>query len=619
MPISVVEDLHCYNSMVRGLRWWVSLDKTCPEDSAITYCAEGCKQRIKLLNKIQLLDYLLEKELFTISSLKIDEVLGHVPYQKAKASSIDSVAGQIRKGLEMLLYEAKVCPVGNNEISKMWPDCISCPPRGYNCMLTLSGDFLDTFSDVFFFCQSVSLISDELSKRQSQKEISHSEIGTDFRILSDKMKMFQEWTQGDIINKLEFDVLDEIIDGKRMEEWILYELSQNLKTWEKLHLSGWPVVINGKHRCEFVEDNRGKLIDVIVENYKNEDVQKKFLFINNIIERLQPKASIEDKELCLKEFLQSDAKFIDPITTAFVLKFLTFVYASKIGNQDVADKHFRNHKEIIENCIETILFLKENSINRNDVPLLLDFEGKSKEIFKGNSYPPSDGIWMNCENSPLPFPSHFLPDYSLSSTLDIATTLMFMPIMLKELDESLTKSIDEMNSTLSNYVIEQRLNKALEKKNGLLNRLEISHWQDRYHTRCPFSDIYGTTKILDYLLNLMLTNAIKGKCDESRKLLFDTAFAENLEWLVHQQETDGYWPPASTAMLELSMKDDSVFSLFSPYLRAIGLSKDVRDMESLKEAMKRNKPKTMSFINTSENIGLLSKYYTTRIILSILG
>ena len=125
-------------------------------------------------------------------------------------------------------------------------------------------------------------------------------------------------------------------------------------------------------------------------------------------------------------------------------------------------------------------------------------------------------------------------------------------------------------------------------------------------------------KMLEYLLNVALSDIIKGDYKHASSLLFETtSFRQNLFWLVSQQHEDGYWPIVSTALLELAFEDDSLRYVFSNYFEDLGLPRERRQY-NLEDIITSNKGKIISYANTIEVLSLLSKYFFTRILLGAL-
>ena len=121
--------------------------------------------------------------------------------------------------------------------------------------------------------------------------------------------------------------------------------------------------------------------------------------------------------------------------------------------------------------------------------------------------------------------------------------------------------------------------------------------------------------MLDYLLNLSLVYVLKEEYARATTLLFETPFRDNLVWLIHQQDQEGFWPAVSLEILEQTLENKALMAIFEPYLSDLGFPMSVKDKNVLRESIKNNKTETISYANTVEIIALLSKYFATRALL----
>jgi len=566
-----------------------------------TYSLEGCKLRIKMATKVRFLDFLLDEKMLSISGVKVPDLIGCIPQHKNVESYLDSIARHLNDGIEKQVSDVRFRTYRPEQVSLWWPYCKFCPPKGYNCMISLSYDFLDIFSELSILQKTIQHLLGRLERLKKNREI--AELGTSSAI--HKLSAFESWLQGELKQPLVEKILQRRISGRSLEDLILEEINLNIRASEELGFQGWPVVLNGNHRKEQVKDHRGLLVDIVLSNYaSNKKVAQFFSFIQNLESRHE-----------LQEFANSNAKIIDPLTTAFVIKYLTFG-----ADPEILSKRFKDIEKTINGCLEALWQLHEMPFNRNSSTLTIVYNQVEEKVFNGEKIPFSDGAWMNFEFMPDPSTILPMPDYSLSSTLDVANALMFIPVFRRGLNSRITAKIAELNESLLKYVIEERLEKAIQEKNNGVYRLDIAHWQDRYGTLCELSDVHGTIKMLDFILNLSMYYITMDNYRQAAALLFETpVFGENLSWLVAQQKEDGCWPPVSTEMLELALEEDSVMNTFRDYLEDIGFHIESKDRSLLHDKISKNKDKTTSYANTTECISLLSKYFATKIVLNFLS
>jgi hypothetical protein len=630
MSVLLLDELKNYNALLQGLQWWsdyenkiqeiyIKIDEESPlttkqhqatEHINYSFGIEGCKYRLRLRSYMKLFDYLVENKLFIIAKIDEETLLGKPPNYKTGETHHESVMKHIHLGLEMMLAQTKLNKIGEKygdprwKLAKpYWTYCVHCSPKGVHCMVSLSVDILDIFSELGFLRKTTSIILNKMDKHNFSNDESEDDDN-----LKNKLMDFIKWSEDslDVLNKnILFCLPNTSGMGSTIEGMIIKELRSSFIKREipsknilekNIPFYGWPVIIQIPKESK--EDPRSLLINQITkkDNSDPKNVRENYAFIKKL----------DEKGITLQKFSESEADRIDPRTTAFIIKYLFYCH-----DTEETKKFFLQNVSEIKNCIKTLLLLYEGPISRNESVL------KDKSDCE-NTINLFDGAWMNFEYIPSPG-SPLEPDYSLNSSLDIASILMFLQLDNKNIDGKDREQIEKINKTLTDYITKKRLPNT-NTKDDLVKRLDAAHASDRYceNISCAFSDIYGTIKMLDYLLNRALFFIIEGRYHDAAKIINETpCFSLNFKWVIERQCKDGYWPPVSTSLLDYAFKNEQIWKNFQGYFDMLGFAGRYYEDNGLINALGDNKIKTISYVNTIEALVLQSKYFYVKLLISI--
>lgn len=535
-----------------------------------TYGIEGCKLRLTSTLYVKLLSTLLDKKKTFKHQLFISDELLDYPLIKGGDTLryFDKMCMLVYEGLSTMIIKPKETTLTGEMVKKWWPCCSFCKPKGYNCFISFCYDFLE-------FIAQPKIIKLLISK-----------LDTTFQI--EQLKIYSDWLENNILAPLNQEILGSRKNSiSSMVELILREISNNLCESKTGMYLGWPVIITNKDRKEQLKDFREEMVLKLKESYKNDKRIRSYL---KYIEKIESDS----------EFQSENAWRIDPLTTAFTLRFLSVLHTSPTFT-NVFGKY---DDHIFQKGLQTLIYLYEGFILRNEE----EFIFPSEPLFDGTKYPLFDGCWMNAE---IPIgQDYILPDYSLCSSIDVLIALNSINAILnkkdKKIDEILSKSVDYMMNKLENGINKEVLNACID----------LSHWDDRQTTKCEFSDIYCVAKILDFLLEYCLfkiSYSTSGDTDvrDLSKILSSDTVLNSVLWIIEQQHPNGYWPKISERLLREATKSQQkeLNKIFEPYLIDLGIQNIKDDANIIKQRLKEvEEEKLLSFGNSFQCINLLAKY-----------
>ena len=494
-----------------------------------TFGIEGCKLRLANRLYLKMLSVLLHTEKLNEgknNSYKLFECKDICKYPLSSVE-LNSICSHVHNGFVKILITPKKISLKGHRLTAWWPYCSYCKPKGINCYISFSYDFLEFLAHP----QIMRFIASKLQTNLKIKE----------------MAAYIKWVDTCVLDPINQNILQARDEPSfQMEELIFREISNNLCKSKSGKYLGWPIVIKNGKRVDKTEDYREKMVSALKQDYENN---------NKIGQKLKYLAKINDDS----EFEPEEAWRIDPLTTAFTIRFLS-VYDSCESCKAMFGE---NRLDMLKRVLDTLIHLHEGNIQRNEMNMA---QGSNElQQFDGTGLPLLDGGWMNAELPPEK--DYALPDYSICSSIDILMALNSTRWTSKIESERIQKILTES----STYIIE-RLDNAINEQNKN-SYIDVSHWDDRQNGNCDWSDIYCVSRELDFLLDYCLfeiSNQPKdnGVSSNAQKILGTDIISSSITWLLQQQHTNGHWPKISDALLmdAASGKETQINHLFHGYL-----------------------------------------------------
>lgn len=625
MSVIVNQNLEYYNCLIKGLQWWINFEERYKEYGSTnkenvsdvqelikkTKGIEGDKLRLKLLIQVKQLDYILSGGLLRILNWNDDpkfteeKILGRCII----SASNSSFCSHFYQGFELMVADARFRQISEPNLSPWWPYCKLCPPRGINCLISFSYDFLDIFSDIGYSVHINNKLLNKIDPNKKTIDLIHSSEKEDFQKLTkntldylkwldsvqeifDRQVLQKNYQKGSIVGSIENLIIEEI-----KSNFISIQLTNNDK--KVYDFAGWPVAVKKSNRICFIDKRRPLLKDFLETH--NRQNPKSFSLLRNLNEK-----SIFDS------FINSEALSIDPFPTVFILKYLISCKFQN-GRFILTSEYVRKNKSIIEHCLRTILFLYDESLkNRKQ-----DVDGPNIKNFEGNYL--NDGMWLCFEYSPNPGDAYSPePDYSLNSTIDIANVLLFIALSDDQLDNNIKNKISDVTQNLQDYLF-KKLSYSDEEypENIMFKRLDSAHWHDQHVFNCNYSDITGTIKKIDFLLNRCLYFIINNDLDMASRIFENEKIDYHLNWLISQQDSRGFWPPISNELLKHACIHNDFWNLFEDYFNELGINEPNVGLSEEYLNKEEFRIKRISYGNTVQSLTLIAKYFYLNTLLDL--